>query len=368
MAEKDLGYRRVQCTGRGSYIISLPKEWVQDIGLKRGSEIDFKVQPDSALTLVPRKLKEKYEENKGGKLKEYYINVDVSEEDLQSTLRMIKALYVISADLIRVHFKGAEDVVKCKNIIKDFSRDTLLGAEIIDETQDEITLQILIKHSEFPIEKAVRRMVIVALSSNRDAISALKKRDPVLFQSVINAHHDTNRLGLYAVRQLKFGIERNLFRELGFKTPKEFLLYRIIVNDITNIAEDALNIVNNLMTFQKQIDDQLLFIKEPIDEEVYSQLLNFNSIAHEMFEEATKAMFKRAYNDAENLIAKRGSFVTLETDLIRLMTSKKLDPNVSALLRLMLDSSRRILDYAQDIAELTLNRTVEEICTSFEIK
>ena len=41
MAEKDLGYRRVQCTGRGSYIISLPKEWVEDIGLKRGSEIAF---------------------------------------------------------------------------------------------------------------------------------------------------------------------------------------------------------------------------------------------------------------------------------------------------------------------------------------
>ena len=87
-----------------------------------------------------------------------------------------------------------------------------------------------------------------------------------------------------------------------------------------------------------------------------------------MFEEATKAMFKRAYNEAENLIAKRGSFVPLETELIRLMSSKKLDPNVSALLRLMLDSSRRILDYGQDIAELTLNRTVEEICTSFEIK
>lgn len=368
MTEKDLGYRRVQCTGRGSYIISLPKEWVQDIELKKGSEIDFKIQPDSSLTLVPRKLKEKYDENKGVKLKEYYINVDASEEELQSTLRMIKALYVISADLIRVHFKGAEDVIKCKNIIKNFARDTLLGAEIIDETQDEITLQILIKHSEFPIEKAVRRMVIVALSANKDAISALKKRDPVLFQSVINAHHDANRLGLYTVRQLKFGIERNLFRDLGFRTPKEFLLYRIIVNDITNIAENALNIVNNLITFQKQIDDQLLFIKETIDEEIYSQLLNFNAIAHQLFDEATKAMFKRAYNDAEKIISKRGSFVTLETELIRLMASKKLDPNVSAILRLILDSSRRILDYGQDIAELTLNRTVEEICTSFEVK
>jgi len=367
MAEKDLGYRRVQSTGRGSYIISLPKEWVQDTGLKKGSEIDFNVQPDLSLTLVPRKLKEKYEEDEGSKLKEYYINVNASEEDLQSTLRMIKALYVISADIIRVHFKGEEEVVKRKTIVKDFARDNLLGSEIIDETPDEVALQILIRHSEFPIEKAVRRMVIVALSANRDAILALKNRN-VLFQSVVNAHHDANRLGLYAVRQLKFGIERNLFRELGFKTPKEFLLYRIIVNDITSIAEDALNIVNSLETFQKQINDQVLFVKEPIDEEVYSQLLSFNSVAHQLFEEATKAMFKRAYNDAEKIIAKRGSFVTLETELIRLMSTKKLDPNVAAILRLMLDGSRRILDYGQDIAELTLNRTVEEICTSFEVK
>ncbi len=367
MAEKDLGYRRVQSTGRGSYIISLPKEWVQDLGLKKGSEIDFNVQPDLTLTLVPRKLKEKYEDNQT-KLKEYYITVDASKEDLQSTLRMIKALYAVSADIIRIHFKDAEDAANCKAVIKDFARDTLLGAEIIDETPEEITLQILIKHSEFPIESAVRRMAIVALSANKDALLALKNRNKRLFQSVITAHHDANRLGLYAVRQLKFGIERNLFRELGFRTPKEFLLYRIIVNDIKDISDNALNISNNLASLQKQIDEQVLFIKEPIDEEVYSQMLNFNSLAHQLFEESTKAMFKRAYNEAEKIIAKRESFVPLENELIMLMSVKKLDPNVAAIFRLMLDSSRRIMDYAQDIAELTLNRTVEEICTSFEVK
>jgi phosphate uptake regulator len=211
-------------------------------------------------------------------------------------------------------------------------------------------------------------MTIIALSANKDAISALKNRNQELFQSVINARNDADRLGLYVVRQLKFGIERNLFRELGFRTPKEFLLYRIIVNDIKNIGENAMNIVNNLATFQKQIDDQMLFIKEPIDEEVYSQMLNFNSLAHQLFEEATKAMFKRAYNDAEKIITKRESFVPLENELIRLISSKKLDPNVAAILRLMLDSSRRIMDYGQDIAELTLNRTVEEVCASFEVK
>ena len=162
MAEKDLGYRRVQCTGRGSYIISLPKEWVEDIGLKRGSEIAFNIQPDSTLTLVPRKIMEKEGKDDAAKPKEYYINVDPKEPP-QSTLRMIRALYAIGADIIRIHFKNTKDTAKYKNEIKNFVRDNFLGSEIIDETPDEITLQILIKHSEFPIEKAVRRMAIVAL-------------------------------------------------------------------------------------------------------------------------------------------------------------------------------------------------------------
>src|SRR5512142_706036 len=148
MAEKDLGFRRVQCTGRGSFIISLPKEWVQDIGLKRGSEIAFNLEPDQTLSLVPRKIREKSDENEGTKLKEYYISVD-PEENLQSTLRLLQALYVISADIIRVHFRTKGDVSKCKTEIKNFAKETFLGSEIIDETADEVTIQILVKHSEF---------------------------------------------------------------------------------------------------------------------------------------------------------------------------------------------------------------------------
>src|SRR5512135_1648907 len=197
MAEKELGYRRVQSTGRGSYIISLPKEWVQDIGLKRGSEISFNVQSDLSLVLVPRKIKESSDEKNSQK--EYCVNANPKEEP-QSTLRMIKALYAIGADIIHIRFKSVEDAEKYKTETKNFVRDTFLGSEIIDETDDEITVQILIKHSEFPIEKAVRRMAIVALSANKDAIASLKNGSTALFDSVINAHNDVNRLGLYIIR------------------------------------------------------------------------------------------------------------------------------------------------------------------------
>ena len=364
MVEKDLGYRRVQSTGRGSYIISLPKEWVKDIGLKRGSEISFSIQPDASLMLVPRKIREVDRE---AELKEYCVNAN-PKEDSQSTLRMTRALYAIGADIIHIRFKSVEDAEAYKAETKNFVRDKFLGSEIIDETQDSITVQILIKHSEFPIEKAVRRMAIVALSANKDAIAALKNRSTALFDSVIGAHNDVNRLGLYIVRQLKHGIERNLFRQLGFTTPKEFLLYRIAVNDIENIGENALNIINNLGTFQRMIEDETLFVKDPIDEEIHAQLIRFNSLAHELFEDSIKAMFKRAYGEAEKLITKRESFALLENELIMLMSAKKLDPNVASVLRLVFDSSRRIMDYSRNMAELTLNRTVEDNCTAYTLK
>jgi phosphate uptake regulator len=368
LAEKDLGYRKVQCTGRASYIISLPKEWVQDTGLKRGSEIAFNIHPDSTITLVPRKIKEKEAMADTSKSKEYCVHIDPKESS-EATLRMVRALYAIGADIIRVRLRNLIDAERTKSLIKNYARDNFLGSEVIDESSDEITLQILIRHSEFPIEKAVIRMGIVALSANKGAIAVLKDRSNTsLFDNVISSHNDVNRFGLYIVRQLKYGIEHNLYRELGFTTPKEFLLYRLAVNDIENIGKNAVNLINHLKTFQKLIEDGTLFIKEPIDEEVYGQLSSFNTQAHQLFEDTIKAVFKREYRDAEKIISRRDAFVSLENELIVLMSSKKMDPYVASVLRLIFDNSRRILDYSRNLAELTLNRTVEEICSTFTCK
>jgi phosphate uptake regulator len=358
--EKDLGYRRVQRTGRGSYITSLPKDWVQEIGIERGSEIAFKVRDDSSLILVPRKIMEGRKENEKPKLKEYRVYVD-KKGDPKSVCRRIISLYVVSAEIIHIRFKDSEIDQKFKTVINNIVKNALLGSEIIDETANEITIQILINHPEFPVEKAIRRMAVLALSANKDVILALKNMNKGLIQSVIDVHADVNRLNLYVIRQLKFGLEQDLFKDWGFKTPKEFLGYRIVANDIKNIADNALNITNNIMTLKKLIEDKTLFLKESVDEELYTQIFNFNSLAHQLFEETLKAMFKRDYEHADKTISRLESFVTLESDLITLMSSKMLDPNVSSIFRLILDNSRRIVDYTRNIAEVTLNRTVEEI-------
>ena len=356
--EKDLGYRRVQHTGRGSYIISLPKEWVQNLGLEKGSAIAFKKLDDSSLSLTPRKIVEGRTEKESGP-QEYWIHI-VSREDPQTVCRKIVSLYVVGADLIHIHFKDGS-LLEHRLSIKNLTLNTLLGAEIVEELPNKLTLQILINHPDFPVETSIRRMAALALSANKDCLLAIRNMDETLVQNVISTCHDVSRLDVYVIRQLKFGLERELYKEMGFQTPKEFLGYRIVANDIKSIANNAINIAHNIVTLKKLMENQILYIKEPLDDEVYSQILHFNSVTNQLFEEVLKALFKRSYEQADQIISKLASFDRLETDLIALVSNKKLDPNLSSLFRLALDSSRRVVEYCRDIAEVTLHRTVEEI-------
>jgi len=358
--EKDLGYRRVQSTGRGSYIISLPKEWVNEMGVVKGSEIAFKLRDDSSLILTPSRMVEENASEKNPGLKDYSVFVDVKDNP-RTVCRKIISLYVINADLVHVRFRNEVNAAVHKASINNLVKKTLLGAEIIDESSRDLTIQILVNHPEFPIEKAIRRMAIMALSANETAASSLNRKDGETFSEVSESKNDVSRLNLYVIRQLKFGLEVNWFKELGFKTPKEFLGYRIVVNDIKSIADNSMIISRNINNFRRLIKDQTLFLKENVDEETYSQILELNSLAHRLFEESLGAMFKRDYEHADMIISQVESLSVKESDLTTIISSKKLDPNVSSIFSLILDNARRIMEYAIDISEVTLNRTVEEV-------
>ena len=52
MVEKDQ-VRKIQFTGNSSYIVSLPKEWIKDQGIKRGDQVNVVRQGSSVLEIKP---------------------------------------------------------------------------------------------------------------------------------------------------------------------------------------------------------------------------------------------------------------------------------------------------------------------------
>ena len=45
--------RRIQITGGSSYMITLPKDWADTVGLKKNDTVGLQPQPDGSLVLYP---------------------------------------------------------------------------------------------------------------------------------------------------------------------------------------------------------------------------------------------------------------------------------------------------------------------------
>jgi len=358
--QQDFGYRTIQITGRESYIVSLPKEWVLSTGLKKGSQVIFRSLEDSSLLLVPREALEKGGEMKKSKQKESVFQI-THKDNPQSISRRIISLYAISADQIHIKFKEGEITSEQKISIKNTVR-MLLGSEVTADLPNGIDIQILIDHPAFPIDQAIRRMLAIAKSMDDEIVLAFRNFDEKLAHDIIASDDEIDRLNLYVIRQLKSGIERNLFKEMGFSSPKEFLGYRIVTKNIENIGDNAVGTAMSILSLRKLIDDQTLNINQQIDEEVYSSVLKVHAFVHNLIEESLKALFKKDYYHADEIISEFATTgIQLEKDAMISLLSKKIDPNVAFILRLILSNSRNMLEYARDIAEVTLNRTVEDI-------
>jgi len=355
LVEQDVEYRKVQRTGRESYIVTLPKDWVQNMGLNAGHQLAIKKQEDSSLLLIPRTTLEKIAESKKPVLNEVTIHV-TSKEYPQSLVRKITSLYVVGMDLIHVKSRDGEFASEQKTLIKDAVRGKLLGTEVIAESPNEIVLQILINHPEFPIQKAIKRMFIIALSMNKDAISALKSLDKAIIQNIIETEDDVDRLNLYVIRQLKYAIQKNQYEEVGLKSSKEFLGYRLATNAVEGIADLAVEMAENILTMDK-----------PIDEKIYNRILALSSYGNQLFEDAMISFFKRDYQAADAIISRSEEIADMEKEIFKMILDMKMDAKDASSLRLILDASRRMIEYSKEIAEVTLNRTVEETYVNKEL-
>ena len=79
--------RKIQFTGKSSYIVSLPKQWIMDLGLKQGDQIRMVRKGSSTLETYPPKF-----ESRSQKKEEAIIEIN-SEEKASSIVRKLISLY-----------------------------------------------------------------------------------------------------------------------------------------------------------------------------------------------------------------------------------------------------------------------------------
>jgi phosphate uptake regulator len=335
--------RKIQLTGKSTYIVSLPKKWVTSMNLQPGSQIIVSKHSDASLLLTPKEL------FKPVKLGEASI-VASQKDDPRTIERKIVALYLVGYNLIRIHTRKERITALQRNTIKDLTRKKLVGTEIISDSPTEMKLQILLSYPELSVESALRRMCLIAASMHEDTIHALKNLNKDLCKEIITLDDEVDRFSLYIIRQLKAAVQsERILKDIGLSSPRDSLGYRVIARAVERIADHAV-----------KISEDIILLDSKIEEPVFGQIFELSSFARSVFDDSIKSLFKKDYALADSVVAKAKTIVFMENEALKAI-SKKFDPAKLSSIRIIIESIRRTAEYAGDIAEIVLNLNVNQI-------
>jgi phosphate uptake regulator len=340
---KESETRKLQVTGGATYVLSLPKMWVTQNGLEKGSPLLIRQEENGSLAILPPEL------GKIEKTEEALIKVSPGNSS-EALVRKTVSVYLLGYNIIHIKAKDKEEILSTqRNAVKTFARNMLVGTEIVIDTSSDLTLQVLLSYPELSVPSALRRMSIITSSMHKDAITALRNIDYQLAKDVRATDYEVNRFHLYIIRQLKMAIQNpRIITEIGLKKPRDLLGYRLITKMVERTADHATNIAKNV-----------LLLKKPLNEEFLQTIQEMNKVAISSFETAIESLFRLDFDLAESVIAKANKIVSLEKKA--LMSSKETDREEMANIRLVIESVRRIAEYSTDIAEIVLNMTVESV-------
>jgi phosphate uptake regulator len=341
--ERSGDVRKLQITGGSTYIVSLPKRWVVQNQLKKGSSIKLQEEEGGVLSILPS------DSFKVQKTDEAFIKVSASDNP-DAVIRKVVSAYLVGYNMIHIQVEKQQQLSsKLRDKIRNFARQLLVGTELLTDTPAELTLQVLLSYPELSIQSALRRMCIITSSMHKDAILSLKDLDKQLARSVIDTDDEVDRFNLYVTRQLKTAIQNpRIIKEIGLANARDCLGYRLITKSVERTADHAVNIAENV-----------LLLKEPVDKASLKKVEEISALAVSMFETAIESLFRLDFNLAESVIQRTKDVGSLVKEA--LLSSRKTPIEEIANLRLVTESLKRTAEYASDISEIVLNLTVESI-------
>lgn len=214
-------FRRLIGFGKSSFVVSLPKSWIEKNKLVKGDLVYLKEQ-DHELVITSQ------EKDDLKKMEKVVVTTDGKEFD--TVKAEIIALYLRGYDMIEI--KGSDLKSKAqeiKNVLHD-----LAGVELLEQSSDRILTKNLLNLKEISIDSLIRRVDIIIRSMIEDSTNA----PHVDFNESINERDfDVNRLVLLTKRVLRSAVvDAHVAKSLALQNIDLFKYWQMI--DALEMAAD----------------------------------------------------------------------------------------------------------------------------------
>jgi phosphate uptake regulator len=328
--------RKVQQTGGSSYIVSLPKPWIEKNKIEKKDTVGIIAQPDGNLLITPKINSEDILKSKEIIADEY--------EDYNFLFRVLISTYIMGfSKMIIKSSKKFEPSIR--NCIMDFTQITI-GPEIVEETNTYILIKDLLNPKEMPFNKTIKRMYILAESMHEDSIRALKEKSEKLAEEVINRDDDIDRLHWLIGRQSNIVLRDIMLSQKMGINLEDANYYQQMSRYLERIADHAVRVARNVK----------ILIKNGISEDLIKKISNASKTALDLLNQSLTARMNKDIRLANENIESVSKLVNACENITLDPTQNHVD--ISIAISYIVESIRRTGEYSADISELVINNLI----------
>jgi phosphate uptake regulator len=325
-------------TGGSSYIITLPKEWIKTSNIKKNDPVALYRQSDGTLLITSKMKQEQLY-----KTKEF----DTSKIPKQTfLLRQLIGAYIAGYTSIVIKSPSRMPIA-VRNVIRTFTQNTI-GQEIIEETDNSITLKDLLNPIEMPLDRTIKRMQIIVKSMNEDALRAIKTNDKKLAEEIILRDTEVDRLHWLVARQYHMILQNVSLAEKMDITIGLSSTYFLISRIIERIGDHIVRIAQNIQYLDS--------IKQ--NQKIIDKIQTASNLSLEIFNKSIGAFFRKGIGESNENIESVEKLEKICEEINSLALQQK--GIVAISLGYIVESIRRIGEYAEDISETVINYLVAE--------
>ena len=328
--------RKVQQTGGSSFIISLPKEWINEHNIKKGDSLSILSQPDGNLMISPYASSQKY-------VKEKIINVD-KDTTPDYLFRLLVGVYIMGFSRIIIQTTRDRFEQPIKEVIDSFVKITI-GTEIIEGTANKIIIKDLVNPKEMPFDKTIKQMYIKANDMHEDAVRALESADKILAQKVIDRDDDLDRLNWLVERQSHIVLRDVILCQKMNITLEDASNFQHISKSLERIGDHAVKIAQNVLKLDY----------EKIDKTLFESIMEASKISLELLNISLDAWLQKNIMLANENIES----IKILTAACEKITFNSENVGKNAVeIGYIIESIRRTGEYSADISEIIINNLI----------
>ncbi|ANF22194.1 phosphate signaling complex PhoU family protein [Thermococcus piezophilus] len=229
-------FRKIQFTGRSSYIISLPKKWVKEHSLKQGDVVPLALNPDGSITIFPKEPKEVSEK------KILYISKEYSPD---MAVRLVISAYIQGYDILEIHFAEEMPIykVKIRKVLQ-----SLPGVEIILDEPQKMVAKSLLDEEEVNLAELLSRIrsLIISMLGDLELLISSPSEEEIL-RDINDLENELDRFYFLIIRAVnRILTKRGVTEESGIiKRTFDLLGILFIVRNIERIGDHIMRIAEN---------------------------------------------------------------------------------------------------------------------------